>query len=159
MIVYKLKLWLSSSQASMSSPWTSSMSTFWTSDSEAASSLSLSNLVEDGSLSGSKSLRFALMATNFSTLDWSGCCVLWCVCSQTRTSCALRWLMLVGFGGWWRQQGKEPQIHKALSTRWLMRYVGTTAILHLHPKALAWKCTSPDCQEPCPRPGQGGETR
>ena len=25
-----------------------------------------------------------------------------------------------------------------------MRYVGTTAILQLHPKALAWKYTSPD---------------
>ncbi|XP_052316896.1 KICSTOR complex protein SZT2-like isoform X2 [Oncorhynchus keta] len=54
--------------ASMSSPWTSSVSTSWTSDSEASSSLSLSNLVEDGSLSGSKSLKFAWMANNFSTL-------------------------------------------------------------------------------------------
>uniref|UniRef100_A0A4W5LFB2 Calcium-transporting ATPase n=1 Tax=Hucho hucho TaxID=62062 RepID=A0A4W5LFB2_9TELE len=39
----------------------------------------------------------------FQPLYWSACCMLWCVCvcvcSQTRTSCALRWLMLVGFGG------------------------------------------------------------
>ena len=63
MMVYKLKLWLSSSQASMSSPWTPLMSTFWTSNYEASSSLS--NLE---SLSGSKSLKFARMSTNFSTL-------------------------------------------------------------------------------------------
>uniref|UniRef100_A0A4W5NH98 Growth/differentiation factor 8 n=1 Tax=Hucho hucho TaxID=62062 RepID=A0A4W5NH98_9TELE len=30
---------------------------------------------------------------------YGACCVLWCVCSQTRTSCDLRRLMLVGFGG------------------------------------------------------------
>ena len=38
-----------------------------------------------------------------------------------------------------------------------MRYVGTTAILHLHPKALAWKCSLPDCQKPCPHPGHGSD--
>ena len=48
----------------------------------------------------------------FQPLYWSACCVLWFVCSQTRTSCALRRLMLVGFGWWWRQHGKrasDPQ--------------------------------------------------
>ena len=51
----------------MLSSWTSSTSTSSTSDS-LSSSVSLSNLVEDGSVSGSKSLRFARMATSFSTL-------------------------------------------------------------------------------------------
>ncbi|XP_055790906.1 proline-rich protein 5-like isoform X1 [Salvelinus fontinalis] len=95
----------------MSSPWNSSMSNSWPSVSEASSSLSLSNL-EDGSLSGSKSLKFAQMATNFSILvlvSLLHALVCVCVCSQTRTSEA------ADVGGIWRrmestgERASDPQ--------------------------------------------------
>ncbi|XP_042167535.1 uncharacterized protein LOC112230970 isoform X1 [Oncorhynchus tshawytscha] len=64
-------------------------------------------------------------------------------------------------GGIWRmmeETGERASDPKSLPPGGRLRYVGTTAILHLHPKALVWKCTSSDCQDPCSPPGQGGKT-
>lgn len=48
------------------------------------------------------------------------------------SSCAWRWLVLVRSGGWWRQQGKVPQIHKFPDEIcWLNCHISSRAIFIL----------------------------
>lgn len=81
----------------MASSWTSSTSSMSTSPTfdSSSSSVSLSSLVEDGSLSDSESRRFARMATGFSTLAFVS--LLWTfVCVLKRWAVTLR-----GSRCWW----------------------------------------------------------
>ena len=110
MVVWKLKLLLSSSQASMSSLWTYSMSTSWTSDWRLIFTVTFQpcwgwlvvwlkkpKICPDG----------------HQCLYWSACCMLWCVCvfpnkDQLRSEAA-------DVGGIWRmmeatgERASDPQ--------------------------------------------------